>query len=288
VKRILLIVFAILLLLAAVLFAAYPIISNYVNDKYQSVVRTDYEEEVRELDDTALREMRAEAEAYNASLSPVQYDKNGIELASTDYHDLLNPTGSEIMGYIEIPKINVDLPIYHGTSEKVLEEGVGHLIGSSLPVGGEGTHTVLTGHSGVAEQKLFSDIDQLTAGDVFYIKVLGETMAYEVVEVNTVLPHETELLELIHGEDLATLITCTPFGVNSHRLLVRGSRIPYQEAEKIVEKTKTEQTEPVKSTWKEQYLVGLKYGGAIAAACLLIFIIVVLRRKKRRGASKHA
>ncbi len=287
-KRILLIVFAILLLLAAVLFAAYPIISNYVNDKYQSVVRTDYEEEVRELDDTALREMRAEAEAYNASLSPVQYDKNGIELASTDYHDLLNPTGSEIMGYIEIPKINVDLPIYHGTSEKVLEEGVGHLIGSSLPVGGEGTHTVLTGHSGVAEQKLFSDIDQLTAGDVFYIKVLGETMAYEVVEVNTVLPHETELLELIHGEDLATLITCTPFGVNSHRLLVRGSRIPYQEAEKIVEKTKTEQTEPVKSTWKEQYLVGLKYGGAIAAACLLIFIIVVLRRKKRRGASKHA
>ena len=287
-KRILLIVFAVLLLLAAVLFAAYPIISNYVNDKYQSVVRTDYEEEVRELDDTALREMRAEAEAYNASLSPVQYDKNGIELASTDYHDLLNPTGSEIMGYIEIPKINVDLPIYHGTSEKVLEEGVGHLIGSSLPVGGEGTHTVLTGHSGVAEQKLFSDIDQLTAGDVFYIKVLGETMAYEVVEVNTVLPHETELLELVHGEDLATLITCTPFGVNSHRLLVRGSRIPYQEAEKIVEKTKTEQTEPVKSTWKEQYLVGLKYGGAIAAACLLIFIIVVLRRKKRRGASRHA
>ena len=282
-KRILLISLAVLFILAAVLFAAYPAISNYLSDKYQSEVRTDYEAEVREIDDTALRKLRAAAETYNAALAPIQFNREGIAAATVDYHELLNPSGSGIMGYVEIPKIQVNLPIYHGTSETVLEEGVGHLIGSSLPIGGEGTHSVLTGHSGVAGKKLFSDLNQLQVGEVFYIKVLGETLAYEVTEINTVLPHETELLELVQGEDLCTLVTCTPFGVNSHRLLVRGTRVSYQATEELPQKPVTVQTEPVKSTWMEQYVTGLIIGGAIAGAAILSFIAVFVVRRRRRA-----
>ena len=277
-KRILLITLAVLFLLTAALLAAYPAISNYVSDKYQSVVRTDYEAEVREIDDTALRKMRDAAEAYNAALAPIQFNREGIAAATVDYHDLLNPSGSGIMGYVEIPKIQVNLPIYHGTSETVLEEGVGHLIGSSLPIGGAGSHSVLTGHSGVAGRKLFSDLDQLQVGDVFYIKVLGETLAYEVVEINKVLPHETELLAPVAGEDLCTLITCYPYGINTHRLLVRGSRIPYEAAVEIEEAA---EDVPVKSTWMEQYVTGLIIGGAIAGTVILSFIAVTIVRRHR-------
>lgn len=285
-KRILLIALAIVLFLSAVVFAAYPAISNYVNDKYQSKIRTEYEEEVRELDNSALVKIKEQAAAYNESLSPVQFDKAGIRDAEQGYHDLLDPSKSGIMGYVIIPKININLPIYHGTAESVLAEGVGHLIGSSLPVGGESCHSVLTGHSGVAEKKLFSDLDQLEVGDKFYLKILGEYLAYEVTAINTVLPHETELLELVHGEDLCTLVTCTPFAVNTHRLLIRGSRVEYQndlETKQTYENTKqNEPSEPTKSTWKEQYVAGLKYGALFAGAAISVFLVIVFLRRKRR------
>ena len=129
------------------------------------------------------------------------------------------------MGYVEIPKIQVNLPIYHGTDAEVLDRGVGHLLGSSLPVGGESTHTILSDHSGMASQKMFTDLEQLTQGDVFYLNVLNETLAYQVTEINTVLPYETDLLGIVPGEDLCTLVTCTPYGINTHRLLVRGRRV---------------------------------------------------------------
>ena len=285
-KRILLIALAIVLFLSAVVFAAYPAISNYVNDKYQSKIRTEYEEEVRELDNSALVKIKEQAAAYNESLSPVQFDKAGIRDAEQGYHDLLDPSNSGIMGYVIIPKININLPIYHGTAESVLEEGVGHLIGSSLPVGGESCHSVLTGHSGVAEKKLFSDLDQLEVGDRFYLKVLGEYLAYEVTAINTVLPHETELLELVHGEDLCTLVTCTPFAVNTHRLLIRGSRVEYQNDLEVKQTpdnlTQNEPSSPTKSTWKEQYIAGLKYGALFAGAAILVFLVIVFLRRRRR------
>lgn len=278
-KRKLMISFAVLLLLAGAVFAVYPAVANYVNDKYQSTVRSEFEDEVQEIDNTALEAMRAAAEQYNESLSPVQFAKEGIEAASVDYHDLLDPSGSGIMGYIEIPKISVDLPIYHGTSEDVLQAGVGHMIGSSLPVGGEGCHSVLTGHSGVAEKRLFSDLDQLAVGDEFYLKALGQTLAYEVTEINTVLPHETELLELVQGEDLCTLVTCTPFGVNTHRLLVCGRRVAY-EPDALQPQEEQEPTPPVKSTWKDQYIHGLELGGGIVGSSILLFVVLLVRRKK--------
>ena len=146
------------------------------------------------------------------------------------YQSLLNTNEAGMMGYIRIPKIKVELPVYHGTEETVLQSGVGHFEGTSLPVGGESTHTVLTGHRGLPSKLLFTDMDELTEGDIFYIKILGETLAYQIDQILTVEPEDTKALTIVPGMDYATLVTCTPYAVNTHRLLVRGVRIPYEEA----------------------------------------------------------
>ena len=252
----------------------YPIISNYVNQKYASKIQTTYQEVMEQVDDAALREAKEQADIYNKSLIPGAstedaYSQEGLLAASADYDSQLNLAGNGIMGYVEIPKISVNLPIYHGTENDSLERGIGHLLGSSLPIGGESTHSILSGHSGMASQKMFTDLEQLIIGDVFYLHVLDETLAYQVVEINTVLPYDTSLLGIVPGEDLCTLVTCTPYGVNTHRLLVRGSRIPYEEAELLMEETAEE--EPAKSTWEQKYIEGLLWG---AAAVLLLLLIV--------------
>ena len=281
-KRTILYMLAVLLFLGAAGFTVYPLVSNYVNDKYQSVVLTDYAKDLEAVDDSEIEAARTAAEAYNAGLSPLRYNREAVEEASEDYDKLLNLNGSGMMGFVEIPTINVNLPIYHGTGETVLEQGVGHLVGSSLPIGGEGCHSVLTGHSGVAGKRLFSDIDQLKPGNVFYLHVLNETLAYQVTEINKVLPYETDLLAPVLGEDLCTLITCYPYGVNTHRLLVRGSRIPYEEAVEIEEIASEDEPE-VKSTWKEQYVTGLKIGGGAALGAVVIGIVLSLVKNRRRG-----
>ena len=279
-KRIVIIALAVLVLTGAAGLTVYPLVSNYVNDKYQSVVRTEYVQEMEHLDTELVDEAREEARAYNESLSPLRYRKEAVQAAAADYDRLLNLNGSGIMGYVAIPKLDIDLPIYHGTAEDVLEKGVGHLTGSSLPIGGEGCHAVLTGHSGVAGKRLFSDLDQLQTGDVFFLHVLNETLAYQVSGVNTVLPYETTLLAPIRGKDLCTLVTCYPYGVNTHRLLVRGERIPYEEAAEIAE---AEAEEPAPSTWKQQYIRGLTIGGIGALGILLLCLLyAVLQRKRRR------
>ena len=254
----------------------YPVISNYVNHKYASQIHTAYQEVMEQIDNSALREAKEQAEIYNHSLIPGAstqdtYSQEGLQAASANYDSQLNLAGNGIMGYVEIPKISVNLPIYHGTENDSLERGIGHLLGSSLPVGGESTHSILSGHSGMASQKMFTDLEQLIIGDVFYLHVLDETLAYQVVEINTVLPYDTSLLGMASGEDLCTLVTCTPYGVNTHRLLVRGSRIPYEEAELLVEETSKE--EPAKSTWEQKYIEGLLWG--VAAVLLLLLLIGV-------------
>ena len=187
------------------------------------------------------------------------------------------PRPKDYLSLLKIPKIDVQLPIYHGTDNDSLERGIGHLLGSSLPVGGDSTHTILTAHSGMASQKMFSDLPQMEIGDVFYLRILGETLAYQVDQINTVLPHDTTYLGIEHGEDLATLVTCTPFGVNTHRLLVRGERIPYEEAEVIVETT---QEEVVESTWEQHYLKGILIGLAVVLVLVLIAVIIWLIWRK--------
>lgn len=276
-KRITILI-AILLLFLSLAMTAYPAVCNYVNQKYASEIVTSYEGIIEQSNDAALQQEWEKARWYNTTLIPGTaeedaFGQEAIRTAATDYSQLLNVTGNGIMGYVEIPVISVRLPIYHGTDADVLERGVGHLLGSSLPVGGSSTHAILTGHSGMAENKMFTDLEQLKAGDVFYLHVLDETLAYQVSEVNTVEPHETELLNIVLGADLCTLVTCTPYGVNSHRLLVRGSRIPYEEAEAIVESIPAE--ELPKSSWEEKYIEGMLYG-TIGAILLGIFGMTAL------------
>ena len=282
-KKILTIGGAILVFLLALGITLYPVISNFYNQRHQSQIHTQYEAVVEQTDDSELIRARELAQQYNEAIQPGSrpddaYSRDAILEASRNYEDQLNLAGDGIMGYVEIPLIRVNLPIYHGTASETLDVGIGHLLGSSLPVGGESTHSVLTAHSGMAGQKMFSDIDQLEEGDVFYLQILGETLAYQVDAIHVVLPHDTTYLGITQGEDQCTLVTCTPFGVNTHRLLVRGSRIPYEEAEVIVEE-QLQVEEPPKSTWEQQYIKGVLLGvGGVGAAGLIYGGILLWNR----------
>ena len=274
---------AAVLFLTALGLTLYPPISNYVNQKYASEIQTAYQEIIQQTDDSVLQEAKQRAVAYNLAITPGTadaYSEEALLSAAENYDSQLDIAGNGIMGYVEIPKIQVNLPIYHGTDAEVLDRGVGHLLGSSLPVGGEDTHTILSGHSGMASQKMFTDLEQLVPGDVFYLNVLGETMAYQATEINTVLPYETDPLGIIPGEDLCTLVTCTPHGVNTHRLLVRGSRIPCEE-EAVLEEENVA-TEPATSTWEVKYLQGLLIGCAVAVGVSAIMFLAVRIKKHLR------
>ncbi len=287
-KKIITICAAVLFLMALGL-TLYPLLSNYVNQKYASEIQTAYQELIQQTDDSVLQEAKQRAVVYNLTITPGTadaYSEEALLTAAEDYDNQLDIAGNGIMGYVEIPKIQVNLPIYHGTDAEVLDRGVGHLLGSSLPVGGENTHTILSGHSGMASQKMFTDLEQLVPGDVFYLNVLGETLAYQITEINTVLPYETDLLGIVPGEDLCTLVTCTPYGVNTHRLLVRGSQIPYEEAAVLEEENVA--TEPAASNWEAKYVQGILWG--IAAALGAIVIISTgaqIYRKARNGGGRY-
>ena len=224
-------------IIIAVIFTAgaglllYPTVSDLWNRYRNQHLITEYNDSVDTLTNAEITQIKADAQAYNAQHTVNQIvDAFGQEedyILTHPYDQLLNPNGDEVMGSIIIPKINENLAIYHGLGKEALENGVGHCEGTSLPIGGEGTHAVLAAHRGLPSAKLFTDLDQLETGDVFYIKVLDETLAYQVDQIKTVLPDETEDLAIVPGQDYVTLITCTPYGVNTHRLLVRGTRIPY-------------------------------------------------------------
>ena len=244
---------------AALGLLLYPLISEAVNAKYHSDIETAYTAAIEETDKAELTAQREAAEQYNAMLSGAAITEGGASAPPLAYAQQLTVGG--VMCYVEIPKIGVYLPVEHGTSADTLEKSVGHVVGTSLPVGGASTHAVLSAHSGMASSKLFSDIDQLAVGDTFYIHVLGDTLAYKVDAIHTALPTDTSLLQIADGKDLVTLVTCTPFGINTHRLLVRGHRVPYvpeQEVSAAAEK-------PVASSWMRHYLTGLGIGlGAVA------------------------
>ena len=284
-KKVITICIAVVAFIIALGITLYPMISTWYNERHQAEVHIHYQEKVEQVDNTKLIEAKELAVAYNQTILPGAQDEDSFSNeallnAIEDYAGLLNLAGDGIMGYVEIPKIGVSLPIYHGTNNSTLERGVGHLLGSSLPVGGESTHSVLTAHSGMASQKMFSDLDRMKIGDVFYLDVLGERLAYQVDQIKTVLPYDTTYLQTEIGSDLCTLVTCTPFGVNTHRLLVRGTRIPYEEAEVIVEE-KLETEEPVKSTWEQQYLQGIIIGvSAVVILGLGIMVFCIVRRKR--------
>ena len=284
-KKIIILCVAVFAFLIALGITLYPMISTWYNERHQAEVHIHYQEKVEQVDNTKLIEAKELAVAYNQTILPGAQDedsfsKEALLSASENYGSLLNLAGDGIMGYVEVPTIGVTLPIFHGTNNSTLERGVGHLLGSSLPVGGESTHSVLTAHSGMASQKMFSDLDRLKIGDIFFLDVLGEKLAYQVDQIKTVLPYDTTFLQTEIGNDLCTLVTCTPFGVNTHRLLVRGTRIEYEEAEVIVEE-KLETEEPVKSTWEQQYLQGILIGiGAVVILGLGLLAFWYVRRRR--------
>lgn len=224
----------VLILFLGVAILLYPTVSDYWNSFHQSRAIASYIEQIENIDPADYEREWARAREYNAALTqkPNRFLLSDEEYA--EYETLLNLTGSGIMGYIEIPKINCSLPIYHGTDEAVLQIAVGHIEGTSLPTGGPGTHTVLSGHRGLPSAKLFTDLDQMEEGDLFVIRVLDEIMTYEVDQVLIVLPEEMDSLAIDPEQDYCTLVTCTPYGINSHRLLVRGHRTENQEMEKII------------------------------------------------------
>ena len=212
----------------------YPFISRLYNERVQGAVAVSYDQMSKSLEDTERDQMMEAARAYNAGLAArepagLQDAFQDTVTGTTEYEQLLNADEDGVMAVVEIPSIDVSLPVYHGTSEAVLQKGAGHLEGSSLPVGGESTHTCLSAHRGLPDKKLFTNLDLLKKGDIFYIRVLGETLVYEIYEIETVTPDQTQSLDIQQGRDLATLITCTPYGINTHRLYVHGMRIDYQE-----------------------------------------------------------
>ena len=210
--------------LAGLSVMLYPTFSNWWNRNMTTHSITTYKEAVAEMDNDETEQILAEAHAYNEQLAQLYAPFTNFD-AIPGYDDILNISGTGVMGYVSIPNINVELPIYHGTSEGVLQIATGHIQGSSLPVGGSSTHAVISGHRGLPSARLFTDLDQIVEGDTFTINVLNEVYTYEVERILIILPTETDKLAIFPGEDIVTLMTCTPYGVNSHRLLIRGHRI---------------------------------------------------------------
>lgn len=260
--------------LAGALLLLYPTVSDYWNSFHQSRAIASYAEQVADLDDNTYDQIWADARAYNETLDNSTSRFVMTEEQKKIYEALLNIADNGVMGYIEIPKIKCNLPIYHGTDEAVLQIAIGHVQGSSLPAGGESTHCVLSGHRGLPSAKLFSDLDQLTEGDVFLLRVLDETLTYEVDQIRTVLPDELDDLAIEEGKEYCTLVTCTPYGINSHRLLVRGHRVENQASASTIRVTADAmQIEP------------LLIAPLVAVPMLLVLLVMVLipHRTKKKG-----
>ena len=273
--------------------AAYPAFSNWLAERETSQVIATAAAATESLQDDELTEAREAARAYNARLlrASLGMSADGDENIA-DYADQLNLTQDGLMGTLRIPRIDVALPIYHGTDGETLQRGLGHLVSTSLPVGGTGTHAVITGHSGMASRRMFTDLEQLQLGDTFCLHVLGEDLWYKVDQILTVLPNDTSALAIAPEQDYCTLVTCTPYAVNTHRLLVRGVRM---DADSDAVATVTAGDAPggrEMSVWTKQYLYGALCGIFIALGILALVCIVLLpiraRKRKQRVSPRHA
>ncbi len=256
----------------------YPTLSDLINNAHQSVAIDSYEEKVADISDKDYSKILSEAREYNSALRANEFPKNSEDLeGNAEYQKIINPAGNGMMGYVKIDAINVKLPIYHTTKETVLQSGIGHIPTTSLPVGGKGTHAVLTGHRGLPSSKLFTDLDKLREGDVFYIYVLNDILAYKIDQIKTVLPAQTQDLQIIKGEDHVTLVTCTPYGVNTHRLLIRGTRIPYEEAVK----ESGDSSGNIRTRFSTEQLV-LMIGAPLLTVLFIVVLLSTRKNKKRR------
>lgn len=261
----------ILVFLVGLSLLLYPTVSDYWNSLHQSRAITEYAEEVANLDNDIYEKLWTDAQAYNEKLFQSHHPLSLKEDEWPEYEAQLNVSGNGIIGYIEIAKINCSLPIYHGTDESVLQIAVGHIEGTSLPVGGESTHCVLSGHRGLPSARLFTDLDQLTEGDTFVLRVLDETLTYEVDQILIVKPYEVDALAMEESKDYCTLVTCTPYGVNTHRLLVRGHRVENRE-----------EAHAVRVTADAMVVETAVVAPLVAVPMLLVLLIVLLVKTRRK------
>ena len=265
-------VFMFLVLMAGISVMGYPLVSDWLSVYTAKVEIADYTAAVEKEDTSQLDAMWKEAQEYNEAL-------NGTSKASVaSYDDLLAVT--DAIGYLEIPKIGVYLPIYHGIDTDVLEKGIGHMPDTSLPVGGKSTHCVLSGHTGLPAAKILTDLDQMEEGDLFYLHVLGKTLAYKVDQIKVVLPEDTDDIQIVEGKDYVTLLTCTPYGINSHRLLVRGERTDYVPETVSVEAPSAQQE---KEMIPASTILMIGAAGAVILIVLLILLILFLPGKAQKG-----
>ena len=261
------------------IISLYPLISNIYSRRNQMDVINKYQEDIEKVDEQEMANELELANAYNRKLNQTivltdPFDPSAIDMAYDVYYDILNYTDDGVMAYINIPKIDVNLPIYHGTDNEHMLKGVGHLVGTSFPVGGIDTHAVLSAHSGLSTAELFTNLADLKKDDLFYIHVLDDVLAYEVDKINVVKPNETNDLKIVPGQDYVTLVTCTPYGINSHRLLVRGHRVEYNP-----DLEKQESKKANNDVWFKEYIKSIVRG--IGIIVLIIIFIVVLKRVKR-------
>ena len=264
----------VLILLVGLSLLLYPSVSDYWNFFHSSRAISAYAEDVANLDEAQYEEMWSAARAYNRALAERSTNFALSDAQKEEYEKLLDISGVGIMGYLEIPELNMSLPIYHGTEESVLQIAAGHLEWSSLPVGGESSHCVISGHRGLPSAKLFTDLDKLQEGDVFVLRVLDEVLTYEVDQIRVVEPSQVSDLEIVEGSDLCTLVTCTPYGINTHRLLVRGHRIEnIQESQTIRVTSDAMQIEPL-------------IVAPIVATPVLLLLLVLLLLPKRKDPSR--
>ena len=266
----------------------YPTVSNQWNTYRQSRLISDYEKVVSDMKPEDYTEEWEAAREFDSTLVQNNiygdvFGSDDTQIEDTDYWKVLNVAEDGIMGYLSIPKINVRLAIYHGTAEDVLQTGIGHMNGTSLPIGGESTHSVLAAHRGLPAARLFTDIDQMQQGDMFYIHVLDETLTYEVDQILVVKPYQIEALEIDAKQDYVTLVTCTPYGVNSHRLLVRGRRVEAASNgfPNTSDVTAVEDT-PKQSTWMVKYWEGIRNGLFIFLLIMTLLLVLTLLTKKLR------
>lgn len=272
-------IYIVLIFILGLSIAFYPLISDQWNKYRANKLIANYDNVVKEIKPDEIKKKIDDARKYNETLIggvvPDAFSvRNGVK--DKEYESLLNINNDGIIGSVEIPSIDVNIPIYHYTTDEVLAKGAGHLFGSSLPVGGESSHTVISAHRGLPSAKLFTDLDQLKEGDLFYFHVCGEIFAYKVDQILVVEPEQTSELAIKEGEDLATLFTCTPYSINSHRLLVRGHRVPYDKKEEIQEKEKVKNVQPYFLIVEIACIIG-----GILLALILVKLLDFIKKRRR-------
>jgi len=272
-------IYIVLIFILGLSIAFYPLISDQWNKYRANKLIANYDNVVKEIKPDEIKKKIDDARKYNETLIggvvPDAFSvRNGVK--DKEYESLLNINNDGIIGSVEIPSIDVNIPIYHYTTDEVLAKGAGHLFGSSLPVGGESSHTVISAHRGLPSAKLFTDLDQLKDGDLFYFNVCGETFAYKVDQILVVEPEQTSELAIKEGEDLATLFTCTPYSINSHRLLVRGHRVPYDKKEELQEKEKVKNVQPYFLIVEIACIIG-----GILLALILVKLLDFIKKRRR-------